>query len=426
MADPKTTRYSLTNPVPEPTPPDGTILHFVPDVDCEHYVEFSQDCAFYLPIMRFHDDLQTLSWVGVGVMRANVPVMITYVSSLGFYVLGSLPDNNQFAGWHDAGAAVNIGIGSAKRHYRAFGLFAYIDFDGSPRPESVQEIYNGSHDGDIIIKFASTLSGIETLYRDLVITDDVTLKSGSRIKLVGNNDGQWVMVDRTRDDITPPTPGPVLSVFGRVGHVTAQYSDYIDFYVNWTPVDGISYGLRDGGFVEIYSKDDIDSRYAVYTTVDEDYTIQHPNECVLANTFSNGMVVTLPPDPAVHDYAGVWDAANNAEANSIVVLQNGKTIMYVDQGAVIDMRGGRFDFCWNGVTWVAAHVLGCLDDNTQAQERAQATVYYWDFEFPQYDYNNPAQYNWEATNYYGYGGNTGMLICSVLADIRRTFMLSGS
>ena len=228
-----TTRYCLSNPVPEPTPADGTILHFVPDADCEHFVEFSQDCSSYLPLKRYHDETQLIDYVGPGVIRKDVPVMITYVSALGYYVLGSLPDNNQFAGWHTSGIPVDIGPGSAKRHYKSFGLRIDIDFNGIPRKEAVQEIYNGSFDGDIVIKFATTLSGITTIYRDTVITSDMTLKSGSRVKLVANGDDQWVMVDRTPDDTAI---GAVLSVFSRTGHVTAQFSDYAIFYAPLTHV----------------------------------------------------------------------------------------------------------------------------------------------------------------------------------------------
>jgi hypothetical protein len=206
MADLKTTKYCLTNPVSEPTPPDLTILHFVPDVDSEHFAEFSQDCSSYLPIKRFHDDTQLLDFVGVGVCRANVPVMITYVSALGHYVLGSLPDNNQFAGWHTSGIPVDIGPGSAKRHYKSFGLRIDIDFNGIPRPEAVQEIYNGSYDGDIVIKFATTLSGVKTFYRDSLIVHDMTIEAGSRIKLVASTGDHWVLVGTGGTGVTPP-PG---------------------------------------------------------------------------------------------------------------------------------------------------------------------------------------------------------------------------
>ena len=118
-------------------------------------------------------------------------------------------------------------------------------------------------------------------------------------------------------------------------------------------------GLGDNDHPQYLTVVDGGDKYSVFTHVAANYTIQFPNECVLVDSSVGSIVITLPPTPALNAYVGVWDAGNAADVNSIGILQNGNTIVGLDDYAEIDRRGGRFDFIWDGSTWEFGFVLGC-------------------------------------------------------------------
>lgn len=296
-----TTKYKLSNPTPEPTPADGTILHFVPDADSDHFAEFSQDCTLYLPLRRFHDETQSIEEVGVGTIRTNVPVMITYVASLGYYVLGGMPANKDLNEWHETALAKDIGPGSAKYHYRDFGLGQTIDFVSTPRHDAECQIYNGSGSGTLTVKFGTTLSGVRAINKGVAVANDMPLAPGDLLHMVATEDGMWrviVHIANASDGGGPQGPP----------------------------------GL-DGG--------------TIYTFTDLDYSPTALAEVVMVDSSVGPITITLPNAPADNQYIGVWDVGDNAATNNITVLQNGNTIFDRDETAVLDMDGGRFDFIWN-------------------------------------------------------------------------------
>ena len=204
MTAPQTTRYCLQNPEPLPTPANGAILHFVPDTDSAFFVEFAQDCSTYLPLRRFHDESQSLVEIGEGTIRANVPVMVCYVSALGYYVLGGMPDNNQFAGWHESAAASPIGEGTEKRHYRDFAGALTLDLSAKPRTGAVFELYNGSVSGTINLKFSANSGLVTALWRSATVLVDWVVVAGGLLKMVGTANNEWRIVEDTLD-----TGGPI-------------------------------------------------------------------------------------------------------------------------------------------------------------------------------------------------------------------------
>ena len=296
-----TTQYKLTNAELEPTPPDGTILHFVPDRDSDHFCEFSQDCATYLPLKRWHDEEQQLAEVGVETIRANVPVMITYVGALGHYVLGGMPANKDLNEWHETALAQDIGPGSAKYHYRPFGLNQDVDFVSAPRHDAVAVIHNGSAGGTVTVKFGTTLSGVTAIRKNVLVTADLVIEPGGTLHMVATEDGQWRIITYLIDS----TEG---------GGVPGPKGD-------------------DGG--------------TVYTVTTVDYEPIHIAEVIMVDSSVGPITITLPPAPVADQYVGVWDAGDFAATNNITILQNGNTIFDRDEEVLIDMDGGRFDFIWD-------------------------------------------------------------------------------
>lgn len=296
-----TTQYKLANPEVEPTPPDGTILHFVPDADSEHFAEFSQDCSYYLPLLRWHDETQQLAEVGVGTIRTNVPVMITYIGAIAAYVLGGMPANKDLNEWHEYAAPQDIGPGSAKYHYRPFGLNIDVDFTEAPRHDAVSVIHNGSANGTVTVKFGTTLSGVRAIKKNAQVLKDLVIPPGGLLHMVGTEDNWWRLVTFTSDG----TEG---------GGIVGPKGD-------------------DGG--------------TVYTFTAIDYEPTNPSEVVCVDSTVGPITITLPPLPEANNYVGVWDVGDNAATNNITILQNGNTIFDRNEEVLIDMDGGRFDFIWN-------------------------------------------------------------------------------
>jgi len=99
----------------------------------------------------------------------------------------------------------------------------------------------------------------------------------------------------------------------------------------------------------------------VYTYTDVDYVMgSYRNECVLVDSDVGPITITLPPNPEVDDYAGVWDCNNNAGVNNISIVRNGKPIDGLNEDALINTNNGRFDFIWSPLTWKYSFVAGCL------------------------------------------------------------------
>ncbi len=188
-----TTQYCLTNPDPQPTPADGTILHFVPDADSEHFVEFAQDCSTYLPLRRWHELEQALAEVGVDTIRQNVPVMITYVAALGHYVLAGLPANKDLNEWHEISADLVMSGGSGKFHYKTVGGGGKtVNLTQPPRKDSVFEMHNGDSTGLVTIK---TFTGaVPVVSKGVPVLADVVLRPGDYLKMVGTEAGQWRII----------------------------------------------------------------------------------------------------------------------------------------------------------------------------------------------------------------------------------------
>jgi hypothetical protein len=84
----------------------------------------------------------------------------------------------------------------------------------------------------------------------------------------------------------------------------------------------------------------------VYTCVNADYTIRYDHEVVLVNSRLSPITITLRADPVKDDYTGVWDDGNYANVNNITIVRNGSTIDSREENAVINCRGGRFDFIY--------------------------------------------------------------------------------
>jgi hypothetical protein len=104
----------------------------------------------------------------------------------------------------------------------------------------------------------------------------------------------------------------------------------------------------------------------VYTYVSADYTIQHPKECVLADSDVGPIVITLPPNPEKDNYVGVWDCGNNGGVNNIDIVRNGKTIDGLAEDARINTNNGRFDFIWSLLTWEYSFSVGCISSAPEA------------------------------------------------------------
>jgi hypothetical protein len=273
----------------------------VPDADSEHFAEFSQDCAYYLPLKRWHDEKQALDEVGVGTIRTNVPVMVTYVAALGHYVLGGMPANKDLNEWHEYAAPQDIGPGSAKYHYRPFGLNIDVDFTAPPRHDAVSVIHNGSASGTVTVKFGTSLSGVRAIKKNAQVIKDMVIEPGGTLHMVGTEDGMWRVVMYLMD----ATEG---------GGEQGPKGD-------------------DGG--------------TVYTFTAINYTPVNPAEVVLVDSSAGLITIYLPATPVANQYVGVWDVGDNAATNNITVSQNGNTVFDRDEEVLIDMDGGRFDFIWN-------------------------------------------------------------------------------
>lgn len=97
----------------------------------------------------------------------------------------------------------------------------------------------------------------------------------------------------------------------------------------------------------------------VYTYVDADYTINYPNEVVLVDSAAGPITITLPAVPVRDNYVGVWDCGDNASLNNIAISRTGNTIHNLAEDALIDIRNGRFDFIYTGITWELSPIAGC-------------------------------------------------------------------
>ena len=91
---------------------------------------------------------------------------------------------------------------------------------------------------------------------------------------------------------------------------------------------------------------ELDGKDVSYAIVNADYSMVSLREVVMVDSSVGPITITLPPNPVEGQYAGVWDAGNMAETNNITILRNGETIIDRAEDAVIDRRGGRFDFSW--------------------------------------------------------------------------------
>jgi len=97
----------------------------------------------------------------------------------------------------------------------------------------------------------------------------------------------------------------------------------------------------------------------VYTYTAIDYTIQYPNECVLVDSNTGPITITLSASPVTDNYSGVWDCGDRAALNNITIVRNGQTIHSLEENALIDTDSGRFDFIYTGLTWEFAPIAGC-------------------------------------------------------------------
>lgn len=114
-----------------------------------------------------------------------------------------------------------------------------------------------------------------------------------------------------------------------------------------------------GRYIKVLFGSGGDGGGMVYTYVDADYSISYTNECVLVDSAVGPITITMPVVPERDNYVGVWDCGDNASVNNIAILRNGKTIHNLSENALIDIKNGRFDFIYTGLTWELAPIVGC-------------------------------------------------------------------
>jgi len=103
----------------------------------------------------------------------------------------------------------------------------------------------------------------------------------------------------------------------------------------------------------IYTKTESDS---LINNIQDDWVIKTNDyilvakDCILADTSSNVITLTLPASPSDDDYVKIHDFGSSFNTNNLTVAKNGKTIMGVNEDMVVDLDNISFSLVYESTT----------------------------------------------------------------------------
>ena len=188
--------------------------------------------------------------------------------------------------------------------------------------------------------------GVGRVGADSLVLASITELHFSKTTLPGN-DATVILSNIVPDDIIAlfEAVAPNGTSYFDVTGVPVDSGAYFTIPVTNTILVGQALPALDGNPVTFNIVEDSGGD-VVYTYVDANYSMIRYREVVLVDSSVGAITITLPPNPTDDQYAGVWDAGDMASTNNITIARNGESIIDRAENAVIDQRGGRFDFVW--------------------------------------------------------------------------------